>query len=65
MQHKQMTLFDVMRQVKLDQWLILSTCIELHFLPILSNLPHPQINIEEETSNFGWSESFMACTESP
>lgn len=26
MQRKQMTLFDVTCQVKLDQWLILSTC---------------------------------------
>lgn len=31
MQHKQITLLDAICQVKLDQWLILSTCIYIFF----------------------------------
>lgn len=30
-------------------------------LPILSALPHPHIDAEEEAGNFRWSESFVVC----
>lgn len=42
-------------------WVILAlTTFSSH----LSNLPYPQIKVEEETSNFRWSESVVAYTES-
>lgn len=44
-----MTLFDVICQVKLDQWVILALAT---FSSHLSNLPHPQIKVEDGTSNF-------------